>query len=460
MKQETALRILKSGKNVFLTGSAGAGKTYVLNQYIQYLKDRKVNVAVTASTGIAATHMKGVTIHSWAGIGVKETLSKRDLMFMNNKKYIKKPLEKVKVLIIDEISMLHRNQLELVDQVLQYFKSKNQAFGAIQVVLCGDFFQLPPVGNPGERSSDKFAFMANAFVEAAFEVCYLTEQYRQDDNRLNSILNGIRSGEISAEARTLLANAQTTKFEEGWDPTKLYTHNYDVDQINQQHLDQLPGEKIFFKAKTTGDKKIVEVLKKTVLTKESLELKDGAKVMFVKNNPESGYINGTTGKVVGFSEIGLPIVQIASGEKITATPEKWMIEEEEGTALASYSQIPLRLAWAITIHKSQGMTLDSAEIDLSRTFERGQGYVALSRLKSMDRLRLVGFNEVALQVDGLAMKADKRFMELSTKAEQEVDEAELEEEAKSFIKACGGKNLVRKLSSEELEEYKKTKQLP
>ena len=457
MEQSTALSILKSGKSVFLTGSAGAGKTYVLNQYIQYLKDRKVAVAVTASTGIAATHMKGTTIHSWAGIGIKESLTQRDLFYLNSRKPLKKQLEKVKVLIIDEISMLHRNQLDLVDQVLQFFKSKNKPFGGIQVVLCGDFFQLPPVGKPGERSSDKFSFMSRAFAETGFEVCYLTVQYRQNDGRLNKILNEIRSGQVSEYAVRLLQEARLTVMKDDWNPTKLFSHNLDVDTINDKHLGELPDEMVYFKAKTTGDKKIVEVLKKSVLTKENLGLKVGAKVMFIKNNAEQGYINGTTGEVTGFSEVGLPIVKTSDGVKITVSPEKWSVEEDDGIALASYSQIPLRLAWAITVHKSQGMTLDAVEMDLSKTFEMGQGYVALSRLKELSKLRLLGFNSTSLQVDGLAMKADIRFQELSRKAEAAFDEGEYAHEAKLFIKACGGRNLVRKLTEEEMEALKKLK---
>ena len=151
MQQEKALAILKSGKNAFLTGSAGTGKTYVLNQYIAYLKDRKVTVAVTASTGIAATHMNGMTIHSWAGIGVKEFITQGNLVSMKSKKYLTKNFDKVKVLIIDEISMLHKNQLNAIDVVLRYFKDSQLAFGGVQIVLCGDFFQLPPIG-PSRRN--------------------------------------------------------------------------------------------------------------------------------------------------------------------------------------------------------------------------------------------------------------------------------------------------------------------
>ena len=196
MKQETALTLLKAGENVFLTGSAGAGKTYTLNQYIHYLKARKVPVAITASTGIAATHMNGMTIHTWAGIGIKDRLSDDDLKRMKERKYLKEHLENAQVLIIDEISMLHAKQLNLVNQVLKYFKESDEAFGGIQVIVAGDFFQLPPVGRKDESNRDKFCFMSEAWVEAKFRVCYLTEQHRQDDEILNQIKIACDAAEV------------------------------------------------------------------------------------------------------------------------------------------------------------------------------------------------------------------------------------------------------------------------
>jgi len=441
MTQKDTLSILKSGANVFLTGSAGTGKTYVLNQYIQYLKDRKVPVAVTASTGIAATHIGGVTIHSWAGIGVKDNLSSRDLAKLKTRKYLKDKIGKAKVLIIDEISMLHKKQLDLVDVVLRYFKDSPEPFGDIQVVFCGDFFQLPPIGNKEEQSKDKFAFMASAWVSAGLTICYLTKQYRQSDKKLNQLLNEIRNNSISPKSIELLqkANRPLKKVE----PTKLYTHNVDVDRINAEYLNALKGKKRYFKATKKGEKKLVEILKKTVLAGDELALKKGAKVMFVKNNYEKGYINGTLGKVIGYGDKGFPVVKLTDGEKITVTPERWVIEDENGRELASFNQIPLRLAWAITIHKSQGMTLEYAEIDLRKTFEAGQGYVALSRLKKMANLYLLGFNAVALSVDALALKADKRFLELTNEAEQQLNRKEMELLAKDFIRSCGGRVLKK-----------------
>ncbi|MGB0887819.1 MAG: AAA family ATPase [Vicingaceae bacterium] len=438
MQQEKALAILKSGKNCFLTGSAGTGKTYVLNQYISYLKERKVTVAVTASTGIAATHMNGMTIHSWSGIGVKEFITQGNLVSMKSKKYLKTHLEKVKVLIIDEISMLHLNQLNAVDVVLRYFKDDLLPFGGVQVVLCGDFFQLPPIGKQGETSKEKFAFMSQAWVKANLSVCYLTEQYRQNDNDLNLILNEIRTGDLSKKSYKVLQSASNNKLDSEIEPTKLYTHNYDVDRINAEHLSKLPGAPKSFKAKTSGNKKLVETLKNSVLAGEHLAFKIGAKVMFVKNDKEKRYVNGSLGKVIGFNDQGIPSVKLLDGKTIYAEKEKWSIIDDGGKTLASYNQIPLRLAWAITVHKCQGMTLDAAEIDLSKTFETGQGYVALSRLKKLENLQLLGLNEMALRVDKLAHKADLRFQELSVDADNEFKLEELDLMAKTFLRDNGG----------------------
>lgn len=446
MTQDKAISILKTGRNVFLTGSAGAGKTYTLNHYIDYLKSHGIAVAVTASTGIAATHMNGQTIHSWAGIGIKEHLSIRDLSNLQKRKYFRDKMEKVKVLIIDEISMLHRNQLDLVNQSLKFFKENDLPFGGIQVIFSGDFFQLPPVGNGEESSRQKFAFMSDAWLEAEPVVCYLTEQFRQSNNDLNLILNEIRSGKISQKALDLLEKRVEFHPDEGEQETKLFTHNADVDRINTMHLNQIGSASRKFKAKVKGNEALVEVLKKSVLALDDLELKIGAQVMFVKNNYEIGYVNGTLGSVHGFSVEGNPMVRTLDGELIEAKEESWAIEDEGGKALASFIQIPLRLAWAITVHKSQGMTLDAAMIDLSKAFEKGQGYVALSRLRDLSGLRLRGVNQTALEVDELAMRADERFRELSQEWDDNLDANDLKLEFKGFILKAGGTLHPKKIS--------------
>ena len=452
MKQATALNILKAGHNVFLTGSAGAGKTYTLNQYIHYLRARKVPVAMTASTGIAATHMNGMTIHAWSGIGIKDSLDDDDLDRMFARKYLRSQIDDTQVLIIDEVSMLHGKQLAMVNQVLKFFKQNDAPFGGVQLIVAGDFFQLPPVSKGNVPNRDKFAFMGSAWQEAKFTICYLSEQHRQQHNHLNRILNEIRAQQVSEASIDQLLQTRGQKLEA--DITRLFTHNADVEQINQRHMASISGNEQVFVAERTGNDKLVQTLAANVRAPERLVLKVGAKVMFVKNNMENGYINGTLGEVVGFgkdiNEQLLPKVKLRSGLTLLVAPESWSIDGDTGKSLASYNQIPLCLAWAITVHKSQGMTLEAAEIDLSQTFEPGQGYVALSRLKSMEGLRLLGLNDIALQLDRLAFKADQRFQELSGEAEQKWAERTATPEHEQFIKQCGGS-----LDVKEIEKYEK-----
>lgn len=461
MTQSKALAILKSGRNVFLTGSAGAGKTYTLNQYIDYLKMHRVGVAVTASTGIAATHMNGQTIHSWSGIGIRDDISYSYLSSLKQRKYFRDKMDQVKVLVIDEVSMLHRNQLDLVNRVLKFFKDNPQPFGGVQVVFSGDFYQLPPIGDESESSRQKFAFMSDAWLEAQPVICYLSEQHRQSNNALNDILNEIRNGEVSQRSIDLLESRVEFHPDEGDMETKLFTHNADVDRINQMFLAQIGGSTRNFKATFKGSEALIETLKRSVLALEDLEIKVGAQVMFVRNNYEAGFVNGTLGRITGFTEKGFPLVKTMDNDLIEAGLETWAIEDETGKALASFTQVPLRLAWAITVHKSQGMTLDSAMIDLSRAFEKGQGYVALSRLRDLSGLKLRGLNQTALEVDELAMKADFRFRELSQGWDSALNEKDLENQFQGFIRMSGGtldKKVIERNKSK-LEDQKSGKKV-
>lgn len=402
MLQEEALTILKAGRNVFLTGSAGSGKTYVLNQYISYLRERNISVAVTASTGIAATHLGGVTIHSWSGMAIKDDLSAYEIDHLTQKESLYKKYKKNKVLIIDEISMLKPRMFDALNRLAKAMKGSEKPFGGMQVILSGDFFQLPPVVKYGEESL--YVDASEAWQEMDLRVCYLDEQYRQTDERLIAILNEIREGKISENTYDVLKKIQQQKFKTKITPTKLYTHNLDVDAVNERELKTLPGKEQVFKIKTTGRASAAMALTRSLLAPDELKLKKEAVVMFVKNNFEMGYANGTLGTVVGF-EYGCPIVETFSGKLIQVKPETWEIIDE-GKIVASAEQFPLRLAWAITIHKSQGMSLDAAEIDLSKSFVPGQGYVALSRLRSLDGLNLLGINNVALSIDPYVIELD------------------------------------------------------
>lgn len=434
MEQGLALDLLKSGNNVFLTGSAGTGKSYTLGLYIKYLRKTKIRYAVTASTGIAASHHDGQTIHSWSGIGVKEEITSSQLAkIKESKPYLKD----TGVLIIDEISMLHAVQFELLNKVLKYCRESSEPFGGIQIVVCGDFFQLPPVDIGNRAGNTKFSFMSPSWVEAGFSICYLTTQYRQGNDVLNDILNEIRADCVSESSRQSILNTKSNILPEG-KVTKLYTHNVDVDKINQKNLDALDGKSYTNAHVKEGDIRLCEMIIAQSRVVEDFEYKVGALVMFTKNHQDQLYCNGTCGvitDVIGNVKVGFePVVKIKGSEEIVVELEKWKMLDDDDDEIASVSQFPLRLAWAITVHKSQGMTLDAAVLDLSRTFESGQGYVALSRLRSLNGMQVLGMNDKALSITPLVRKADMRFRELSNDGEKFYESADFNKLHQSFRK--------------------------
>lgn len=431
MQQDEAFNLLKMGKNIFLTGAAGAGKTYLLNKYINYLKDHQVKVAITASTGIAATHVQGTTIHSWSGIGIKDSLTPKDLEQLLTSKRIKRNYKNTKVLIIDEISMLHKHHLDMIDSIARHILGSDKPFGGIQLVLCGDFFQLPPVTSGAHTEEKQFAFEASSWQSGEFQVCYLHEQHRQGNDPLLTVLNDIRSGTAGEQTKVPLRTRYKKEPQGNTKPTKLYSRNINVDAINDHELALIQKPERTYKMVTKGFDGLIEGLKKSCLAPEQLKLKIGAEVMFVKNDTTGKYVNGTRSVVVGFDncEDAWPIVKTYDNRTITVEPEEWRYEDN-GSVRAIIAQVPLRLAWAITIHKSQGMTLDAAEVDLGDAFEPGMGYVALSRVRALTGLKLMNLNEMALTVHPKVLRHDKVFKDSSTtsaKSLQALSEAEIEQ---------------------------------
>jgi len=426
MKQSEALDILKSGYNTFLTGPPGSGKTFLLNKYIEYLKKNNVIVSVTASTGIAATHMGGTTLHSWSGLGIKEKIDNAEARKICEKGYVRGRIKNTGVLIIDEISMIKPTQFEAVNKICQFARRSLKPFGGIQIVCSGDFFQLPPVEKErpiNDSSATRFVNDAESWKQMEMKICYLDEQHRTKDKKLHNILNHIRDNKAEKSKELLFKEIEKTpqlsSLARGKVFTKLYTHNIDVDSINYSELAKIKNKEYYYQMISRGNPIVAEILKKSCLAPERLILKEGAEVMFIKNNFEAGYVNGTQGKVIGFAAGDLPVVRTEDGKKITVTYADWLIEEEN-LIVAAITQMPLRLAWAITVHKSQGMNLNSAEIDLSKCFLEGMGYVALSRLRSLKGLKLVGINNLAFCVNKRAIEIDNDFKKMSKKTSSEL----------------------------------------
>lgn len=412
MKQELALEVMLSGESVLLTGPAGAGKTFVLNQFIRIARNEGKQVSVTATTGLAATHLGGTTIHSWSGIGISDELA--DGFADNMSKTRRAIIEKTEVLVIDEISMLHDYRLDMVDNICRVVRNRDEPFGGIQLIMSGDFFQLPPI-NRGDSRAGGFVVNSNAWHELDPTVCYLEEQHRQEDGELLNILNAMRAGELRRNHAEVLLSRVGAEPEDDELMTELHTVNVDVDRLNDEKLELLEGDEVFYTQSTTGGKNYIESLQRSVLAPATLRVKKGALVMSVKNSPDKKYVNGSLGSVIDFEPITeYPVVEFKSGKVVTMSPDTWELRDGDKKR-SSITQIPLRLAWAITVHKSQGMTLDAARIDLRKAFVEGMGYVALSRVKDLRNLYLSGINKMALRVSEDAQSIDINLRDKGSK---------------------------------------------
>ncbi|MEK7190127.1 MAG: AAA family ATPase, partial [Patescibacteria group bacterium] len=363
-----------------------------------------------------------------------------------------KRVRSARVLIIDEVSMLSAETLAIIDVICREIKRDPQPFGGLQIILVGDFFQLPPIVKTDlinqnqttliEDLSGKFAYESPAWQRANFITCYLTEQYRQDDHSFLSILSAIRRNTFGNEH---LRHLETRKIESESAPAnapKLFSHNVDVDRVNSEILAKLPNRPRMFDMLAQGPRGLVAIMKRGCLSPESLCLKTGAAVMFTKNNLKEGFVNGTLGVVLGFDKLNnSPVVKTRNGRRIKVEPMDWTVEEN-GRVRARLTQRPLRLAWAITVHKSQGVSLDEAVVDLSQVFEFGQGYVALSRVRRLSGLHLLGWNERAFQVHPEVLAKDEMFRAASDSAKiafANLAGSELEIMHRDFLVACGGR---------------------
>lgn len=427
MQQSQALTILSAGANAFLTGAPGSGKTFLLNEFVNKARHDGACVAMTASTGIAATHINGQTIHSWSGVGVSTYMTESLMRRIKTRR--RRQIEGTDILVIDEVSMMHAWLFDMVDQVCRAVRHSPEPFGGIQVVLSGDFFQLPPVSSTSQAadimSGSDFLEAREPYVRAGKNpegfvteslvwdeldpvICYLTEQHRQDDGQLLTVLTDIREGGVTQEDHDVLATRIGRVPAPGLVAVHLFPVNKQADTLNDRRLAAIDEDAHHYQATSRGEERLVERLKKNMLAPADLALKTGAAVMALRNDQDHQYVNGSIGTVTGFTSTargGWPIVSFQNGNVVTMKPAAWETTDGD-TVLASVSQVPLRCAWGITIHKSQGMTLDRAVMDLRRTFAPGMGYVALSRVESLDGLYLSGINEHAFLVSPDAVQLD------------------------------------------------------
>lgn len=410
MKQEQAMKVLLSGANCLVSGPAGSGKSYTIKEFVKEAKKRGRRISITATTGIAATHIGGSTIHSWSGIGIGNKLPPGFIYTISEVR--RKAIKKVDVLIIDEISMMNDYVFDMVNQAMKLIREDDRPFGGLQIILVGDFFQLPPVDKSGEG---KFVTDSKSWEELDMKVCYLEEQHRAEDLRLQDILNAMRDGSLKQRHLNYLKERWMSPPTD--DITKIYTLNIDVENENNKRLKELPGDSHYFLRTSRGSSfDQIEHLQKNILAPEVLVLKTGALVMAVKNDPSGRFANGSTGRVERFTQAGLPVVSFDNGSSITVGPQEWELRKNDRVS-AAITQIPLRLAYAITVHKSQGMTLDAAEVDLSKAFVPGMGYVALSRVKNLNTLYIKGLNQRSLMMSKKARQINDELLKRSRELE-------------------------------------------
>uniref|UniRef100_A0A182Q3V0 ATP-dependent DNA helicase PIF1 n=1 Tax=Anopheles farauti TaxID=69004 RepID=A0A182Q3V0_9DIPT len=402
-EQQRILAACQTGQSLFFTGSAGTGKSFLLRKIIGALPPD--GTVATASTGVAACLIGGTTLHSFAGIGGGEA-TLPNCYEKASRPNTAQTWRKCKRLIIDEISMIDADYFEKIEAVARYVRKNDKPFGGIQLILCGDFFQLPPVGRQSDRARPskyspdadsegdfggvRFCFESPVWsdcIQASYE---LTIVHRQRDQEFVSILNSIRIGRVTDEITERLRKTASQRIEtEGILATQLCSHTSEVNAINEAKLDALPGESKVYTAKDS-DPHSTKQIDQMLQVPSKLTLKVGAQVMLLKNyNIAEGLVNGARGVILSFEQ-GLPLVKFKRRELLVRT-EKWSVKTGSGLVLTR-TQLPLKLAWAFSIHKSQGLTLDCVELSLSKVFEAGQAYVALSRAQSLESIRVLDFD--------------------------------------------------------------------
>ncbi|XP_037556949.1 ATP-dependent DNA helicase PIF1-like [Dermacentor silvarum] len=395
LEQKTVLSAVLAGRSVFFTGGAGTGKSYLLRHILSSLPPQ--DAFATATTGIAAAQIGGTTLHSFAGVGTGTATVEAMMQRAMRPPWVNQ-WRRCKVLVVDEVSMLDGRFFHKLERVARLVRRSDRPFGGIQLVLCGDFLQLPPVSRK-EEPAPVYCFQTSAWRQCVHVTLELKQVHRQSDPRFISLLQQVRVGSCPDWVEEVLKKTASRCLETGdIVATRLSTHTDDVDFMNQRCFDQLPSSPRIFKA-IDSEGSSADLLE--ACAPSTLSLKVGTQVMLTKNTQvRAGLANGSRGVIVGFdSASGDPIVQFVNSCKQTITKERWAIRTGPEGRCHVRRQLPLRHAWAMSIHKSQGLTLDFAELTLGRVFEAGQAYVALSRVATLEGLRVLDFRKDCVRAD-------------------------------------------------------------
>lgn len=391
-EQEHALEILRSGENVFLTGGAGSGKSYLIRHFMNELDPKQM--PILASTGAAAVLLGGRTFHSFFGLGIMEGGVDATYERCCKDHRLLARLKKVEGVIIDEISMIPGAALMIAEAVSQKARDSKLPWGGMRVISVGDFAQLPPVTRTGPRD---WAFLNETWARSGFQVSQLSHNQRVQDNHFLDVLADVRYGKVTQRVFDFLSE-KVRPHDEDDTGTRLFGRRDMSENFNQKKLGEINEVEVTTDSIYIGAEKFIETLMKMAPVPQKLTLKIGCRVIFLQNDPQKRWINGTRGTVTKI-EVDKITVRKDQGREVNVEKTTFSLQDAEGNVTATVIQFPLTLAYATTIHKSQGATLDEVWCDLRSLWEPGQAYVALSRLRSAEGLKLVGWNPRSIIVD-------------------------------------------------------------
>ena len=391
-EQQRALELLQSGENIFVTGGAGSGKSFLLRHFIRELDPKAM--PLLASTGAAAVLLGGRTFHSFFGLGIMEGGPGPTFDRANNNPKIRKRLAQVEGFILDEISMIPREALETAEMLARAARESSLPWGGMRVIAVGDFAQLPPISRTKER---QWAFLSPVWQRSDFQSIWLEQNQRVRDADFLQILADVRHGKVTEQVTEFL-NFQLRENDQDDKAVRLFPRRDQSEIFNQRELSEINSPEVSIDSIYLGLEKQIELLKKTAPVPPRLTLKVGCRVMFLQNDPQKRWVNGTRGTVVDIAPDKIT-VEKDTFRHVTVEKSQFSMLDAEGKIVASVINFPLMLAYATTIHKSQGATLDELWVNLSALWEPGQAYVALSRLSSGRGLRLLGWSPKSFLID-------------------------------------------------------------